>query len=312
MLCRRPYIGKGGMPFPCGQCMPCRINKRRIWTHRILLESNLYADNSFWTLTYDDDHLPRLEDGRGILVPRDMQLFLKRLRKMLEPHRFRFFGVGEYGDDTGRPHYHLVLFNFPPCQNGRTVDPYSGKSCCACCDQVKDSWQQGAIYGGDLTRHSAQYVAGYVCKKMTAADDPRLKGRPPEFARMSNRPGIGADFMHEVASVRMQFDRHLIEEDVPMTLRHGDKELPLGRYLRRKLRVLEGRDEKTPQEVLDRYIETVLRPLQDTAQARANEEAPHNTVAYGQFYREELYNVDAGKVERMEARQRIFKKRRKL
>lgn len=35
---------------------------------------------------------------------------MKRLRKYLEPVKVRFFACGEYGDNTYRPHYHLILF----------------------------------------------------------------------------------------------------------------------------------------------------------------------------------------------------------
>lgn len=86
---------------------------------------------------------------------------------------------------------------------------------------------------------------------MTAPDDVRLDGRHPEFARMSNRPGIGHGMMHEVASQLMHFNLEDAQADVPSALRHGKRELPLGRYLTRSLRKMVGRDEKAPQAVID-------------------------------------------------------------
>lgn len=82
---------------------------------------------------------------------------------------------------------------------------------------------------------SAQYIAGYCMKKMTQHSDIRLRGRHPEFTRMSLKPGIGADAMWNVASEILKYDLDQAR-DVPLTLRHGSKELPLGRYLRNKLR----------------------------------------------------------------------------
>lgn len=70
--------------------MPCRINKRRIWTTRLFLESLVHRSSIFFTLTYRDECLP---EG-GNLNPRDMTLFLKRLRKAVAPLRIRFFIVG--------------------------------------------------------------------------------------------------------------------------------------------------------------------------------------------------------------------------
>lgn len=63
---------------------------------------------------------------------------------------------------------------------------------------------------------------------------------------MSLRPGIGANAMHDVASVLMQYS---LEEkgDVPAALRFGSRLMPLGRYLRNHLRMLVGHEKKSPE-----------------------------------------------------------------
>lgn len=68
MLCKNPYVSSAGRIFGCGQCMPCRFNKRRIWSHRIMLEAGQYKDNAFVTLSYADDYLP----AGGNVVPKDL------------------------------------------------------------------------------------------------------------------------------------------------------------------------------------------------------------------------------------------------
>lgn len=233
-----------------------------------MLESYLHDKSSFVTLTYDEDHIP---DGET-LVPKDTQDWLKRFRKAIEPHRIRYFLVGEYGEETQRPHYHAALFNYPPCDYRELTQGSSReRGCCVSCDTIRDTWGKGRIFNGLLEPHSAQYIAGYVTKKMTGKDDPRLFGRHPEFTRSSKRPGIGADFMHFVASEFMKFNLENTQVDVPSTLRHGPKELPLGRYLQKRLRKLVGKDEKAPQAVLDK-ISKELQPLREAA--KHDEENP--------------------------------------
>lgn len=217
MICKKPFV-QSNHAYGCGQCLPCRLNRRRLWTHRIILEALVHPASSFVTLTYAPENVP----DKGSLNPVDLQKFLKRLR-FNSVQKLRFFGVGEYGDLTQRPHYHLALFGL-----GKLDTPL-----------VDQSWGLGYVYLGDLTLQSAQYVAGYVTKKMTAKDDPRLQGRYPEFARMSNRPGIGALSIQQVAdalSNRHGWDEISTLGDVPHSLRHGGSVYPLGRYLRSKLR----------------------------------------------------------------------------
>lgn len=207
-----------GAKFGCGQCLPCRLNRRRIWVHRMMLEAALHPASSFLTLTYDKEHL----NGEGTLVPRDLQLWLKRYRK--SAGRCRYFAVGEYGTLSMRPHYHLAIF---------------GHDRHFCGAIAKETWDAGYSYAGDLTLHSAQYIAGYVTKKMTGENDARLGGKYPEFARMSLRPGIGAPAIPtlvQALSTKSGWDGINTKGDVPQVLRHGSKTMPLGRYMRSVLR----------------------------------------------------------------------------
>lgn len=296
MMCKNPYVGSEGLPFGCGQCMPCRFNKRRIWMHRIMLEAALYEDNSFVTLTYSDDNLP----VGGTLVPEHYQQWLKRLRLKVAPSRFRFFLVGEYGDETQRPHYHAALFGFPTCVSGDTRISCI-KRPCHWCQLVRDTWGHGNIMLGRLEDDSAGYMAGYVTKKMTHKDDTRLNGRFPEFGRMSLKPGIGYDALWDIANTLFMYELDSTLDDVPFVLMHGQKTLPLGRYLRQRLRTLIGKEKNAPQAAMDKLSQELL-PLR--LAARASSENPSLKAA--------VVASTAGRVASMEARQKIYRKRKSL
>lgn len=304
MICENPYMGRQGV-HGCGQCLPCRINKRRIWSHRISLEAALHTDNCFVTLTYNPENVPtRVVPDTGevqeILAPKDLQDWLKRLRKAIEPIRVRYFACGEYGDLDWRPHYHVALFGYPTCRYLGSRYKYGLRNCCWSCDTIRDTWDRGFIFVGTLEDKSAGYVAGYVTKKMTAKDDTRLNGRPPEFARMSLRPGLGADMMDEVASTLLALDLEKREDDVPSSLAYGsNKKRPLGRYLTRRLRKRMGRDEAAPESVLAQ-VEEELRPVRESA------------FNNSRSFKKEILSANKGKVDGMYARANIFKKRGSL
>lgn len=282
MLCKVPFH-KDGTAYPCGQCLPCRLNRRRLWTHRLLLEAQCHELACFPTLTYSPECLPE----NGSLVPSHVQLWLKRLRRVLGAARpVRYYVVGEYGDLSFRPHYHAALYGVAASESAL----------------IESTWGMGNVFVGELNRESAQYIAGYVTKKMTAKDDPRLNGRHPEFARMSLRPGIGAHAVPAVAeALNTPFGAALVAEkmDVPMALNHGRTSLPLGRYLRRKLREEIGFDDvsgKSGQEA---------RRLEEVLAVRAH---PGGTAGYI----EEEERVRRVKVRQVEGKARIFSKKGSL
>lgn len=185
------------MTVRCGRCIGCRLDRTRDWGVRIALEASMHSENSFLTLTYSDDKLP--PDG-GLCV-RDLQLFMKRLRSSIEPKKVRYYACGEYGENTWRPHYHVVLFGheFPDCKVLRKTarDHLIYESA-----ELDRLWGNGFTSVGQVTRQSGAYVARYVLKKISGdmAADHYLRPHPvtgelfevaPEFALMSSRPGIG-------------------------------------------------------------------------------------------------------------------------
>lgn len=174
--------------LPCGQCVGCRLEKSRQWAMRCMHEKRLHRVSSFVTLTYDNGHLP----SDGSLKKRDLQLFMKRLRKKRGPG-VRFYACGEYGELNKRPHYHAILFgcDFP---DRRVYSTAKGRTTFES-DELHELWSAGRNVIGEVTFESAAYVARYVMKKITGpAAATHYADREPEFTVMSRRPGIGSGY----------------------------------------------------------------------------------------------------------------------
>jgi len=272
-----------------------------MWTHRIMLEASQHPFNSFWTLTYSDEHLTHTKDGRQTLVRKELTDFLKRLRQDYSPLKLRYFNVGEYGDESERPHYHLALFNYPACSRG--VTQFNRRSnCCSVCERVLRIWSKGIVHSGQLEDNSAAYISGYVTKKLTSKDDPRLQGREKEFAAMSLKPGIGAGFMDEVASVLMQHKLDTVNPDVPNALAHSGRPRPLGRYLTRRLRERVGLSPDAPQETLQAQFDK-LSPMREAARNLAPLKGQTET------FKTLITEAFEGQYQRLRAKQSLTKKR---
>lgn len=233
---------------PCGQCMPCRIRHRQGWAARVLLESMDHPSSVFCTLTYDQANYP--VDGN--LEKEELQGFIKRLRGRLGDRKIRYFACGEYGDRTGRAHYHAILFN---CDGG-------DEKC------IRESWKKGYVMVSEMCPAHAEYVAKYTLKKNTWPDS-SPDGRVKEFALMSRRPGIGCTIVEKLQAASRQGNfrlscYHSSEDQESQTtaifggsLRVSGRLLPIHRYIKDKLRKTEGFDEnlyRKSQE--DRLLET--------------------------------------------------------
>lgn len=302
LLCRKPFV-RGLSAFRCYQCGPCRRQSARLLRHRLILESFSHKFSSFVTLTYDEAHLP---EG-GVLRKEDYQKFIKRLRRRCSTRKFRYCVVGEYGDLSWRPHFHLFIYGLAGLETRLVQEVW------------RDSDQKsiGFVSLGEVNEATARYMSGYVTKRLTVPDNDRnrefrrqrgllLGDRPPEFCHWSKRPGLGAlalDKITEILTSDVGADLLLREGDVPVSLKHGGKSLPLGRYLRRVIREQYGfKETGTPKEVLEKWLQE-MRQL--------HKEYAEEGYAPGGF-RAFLSAKDSQKVLSQEARDKIFQQGKKL
>lgn len=182
----------------CGQCYGCRLEYSRQWAIRCMHEAQMHENNAFITLTYNDEHLPENKSIDKEVIKK----FFKRLRKKLGI-KIRYFACGEYGEKSGRPHYHALIFgyDFPDkmvwqrTASGQIIyrseilesvwtDPVTKKSL-------------GYTSVGEVTFESAAYVARYVMKKR--------KGNTEESEKYSERYNMVDSETGELHQVEPEF-----------------------------------------------------------------------------------------------------------
>lgn len=200
--------------WPCGKCHNCRINRKREWQSRLLLEAATAAFSSFVTLTIgfeDEKHHP----VSTYLDKPTCQRFIKRLREVVRPVAIRYLLVGEYGERKGRAHYHMLLFSSSPIS----------------ADVLANAWQQGAIHIGDVQQESIDYCLAYVLK------GPNLNGKlgPDEVCRRTAHPefrlhsqGLGRDSLLHLCTTDPETGELLLNRE----FRVLGRKWPVGRYLR--------------------------------------------------------------------------------
>lgn len=165
--------------LPCGQCLSCKIARAKEWAVRCVLEAKTSNDNYFITLTYDNNNCP------SKLNKKDVQDFIKRLRNYFP--QVRYLACGEYGGQTKRPHYHIILFNTPFSDlrfHSKAAQGFYFTS-----KLLNDLWPFGFTLVGEFTYASAAYVARYTVNKIDSKSD--------EFILMSLKPGLGAKYFEQ-------------------------------------------------------------------------------------------------------------------
>lgn len=211
------------MQVPCGHCTLCKEQKRKHVSAMCLMETQQHSNLPlFTTLTFNDRHLPY--DG---VSPRDVQLFLKRLRINLKREyqvdvNLRVCYCGEYGKQTKRPHYHLLMWNFPYESfkwNFLKIDRF-----------IRKAWQQGLTYTEPCTDgRCGDYIAKYMTK-----DIPEPKGKNKCFVRHSS--GLGVSFWLKTVAPVLSQQRDYNSEIYYMDRHSGKKQvIPMTKYYITKL-----------------------------------------------------------------------------
>lgn len=234
MFCEHP---KGN--YPCNKCRACKlrkVNEKMIVS--IFAAAEYKKKGQFLTLTFNDEFLP---DGLDHSI---FAGFMKRLRRLDGTPDVKFHVAGEYGQLSGREHFHVLFYNHK----------YD-------IELVKRAWRDvqtgrdlGFVYDGTLTPKSIKYVSGYVNKK---GYDPGSGKRPPYGRTSCNLPdGLKPEELVKMCSTgKVEYNGRKFS--VPQVWRRRYRDI--WRYLEEK------RDEYNIDDIMRHGYRKVWTPSQVTA-----------------------------------------------
>lgn len=295
----------------CGQCIECRMERSRVWAVRCCNEAQWNEEEGrpscFLTLTYNDDNLPfvKSKTKKGeyyqTLVKRDIQLFLKRIRRKTEAD-IRYFIAGEYGGQFGRPHYHALLFGWKPSDEVLCDVSGSGHPVYSS-DLLDERWTHGNVYSQQMCFETAFYTASYALKKLVGSGEYFKKkfgvesaeeyydGVQPEFNLVSKNPAIGLRYYEKYRTDIYPQDklringltiippRYYYEKEVQYEECRGDrKENITGRFSKTELELIKVRRQyemdHLPQEIKsEKQLRKRSRMYNQLTKARHYDEA---------------------------------------
>lgn len=235
MTCLHPGTNpRNGKKFPCGQCLPCRMNKRNSWNLRLQWEAAGHLSTLFIGLTYADEHVPLTRKGNPTLDPEHFRYWLRMLRRC-HKNPIRYYALGEYGTEESRPHYHVHLFGdyplpYPNCVYSQEQD---GIQCMHRCSvdcfvkHIRRLWYYGHATAypctpADLAYTTLHHVVGH---------EPPWPDSHRVFTSMSTHPGIGDNFFKNKRLVK-----HINDYEIPShTYTPQGQVTALPRYYRDKI-----------------------------------------------------------------------------
>ena len=275
LLCRYPVIvtleDGQRIEVGCGRCLHCLKSKRSAWKQRLMAEWRYAKATYFCTLTYDDDALyglnsklnPRIKTESHFYIEDfdtvffdvskvDCQKFFKRFRRQFGEllGKFKYFLVSEFGDKSGRPHYHFLLFLYDKVFYDFDIHAMMLKT-----------WRLGTVLDAQRVRGSGAF--GYICDYMYKqvgdfdsdkedeliinaynSDYPdyelnqaydliqKYRKRPKSFVLSSRRPAIGISYLTEA---KVQYHLSDPENNYKFVMNGVPPNIPLCSYLYNKI-----------------------------------------------------------------------------
>lgn len=219
--------------LPCGECLLCRWERSNEWALRCKLEAGRFERNMFITLTYN--WLWERRTGAHV-THSDLRRFLKNLRTYFYRHLgltgIRFFACGEYGRESFRPHYHLILFNCPHFGDEKAFAKDKAGFPLYKSNILNRLWGRGFCSIGEVSDHSIDYVTRSRVKDCFIKT--KKKKGYPAFITMSRLDGgLGGQYFKE------HFDE-IVKNDCIV---YNGKRYPIPRGFNRKLEEIFGNEE---------------------------------------------------------------------
>lgn len=300
--------------LPCGKCLQCRLEYARSWAIRCTHEAQMHENNCFVTLTYSDENLKSDK-----LIEADFDRFVQKLRDKIkydlvkkyggrklwnklpaetrkafyEKVKIGIYGVGEYGEQKKRPHWHACIFNWSPedYEYKYTTDRgdivYSSATLTALWDN------KGTTEFGSVTFDSAGYCARYAAKKLVHGHDGAHGYEPIPKKSLHQAPG---------KSFLEKYWRDIFNEGVVRLSNGRTSSIP--RYYEKWLKV------KHPKE-WQRYVTQTKQRKIDNAVSQANALASAERIQ-NEVRRDKHGIYYAPQTTRLQATQQILDQKFKL
>lgn len=225
-MCVEPTILDSGL-VECRYCWQCQKDRVNDLVGRCIAEQTTSTETFAVTLTYDDNKLPDDRKAHaGVLVYKDVQDFLKRLRKQYPT--VRYIVAGEYGSKKGRAHWHMILFFYGKAPKLKIETREMWKF-----------WPWGFSYFQKPDYEGLKYVLKYVLKDQDA------KTSTGHLA-MSKKPPLGFMWFQELA------EKHVKQGIAPQTFSYSFPDQFDKNGKRRKFRLRGVMREK----YLEQYLRT--------------------------------------------------------
>lgn len=196
---------------PCGKCLDCRLKQSLEvgirCQHELALCKN---EGMFLTITVDDEHMQEIFPRKN-LQRKPIQLFNKKLRRKYKgvyplggKYPIRILYSAEYGETTGRPYYHAIIFNFKFDDLKLLNKSKSSGEQLYTSEKAQELWPYGQITIGEANSKTGQYVGGYVAKGYHQLQSGALRNKKKPFIQFPNRPALGVEWFNKHKSNMMQ------------------------------------------------------------------------------------------------------------